>query len=90
MKYEIGDILTISGVEYVVLDNILNEDKKYIFTNKIIENDELGKEFYTFEVFEDGVKQIKDDKLLEILLPIFQNNINSKNEKYKMEDKYNV
>ena len=76
MKYEVGDIIKVLGVEYVVLDEILYEENKYIFTNKIKENDELGKEFYTFEVYDNGVNQIKDDKLLEILLPVFHKNIN--------------
>ena len=94
MKIEKGDLLTLDQNEkYLVIDNILYDGIKYIFTNKFM-NEEPTEEYAIYEVDEqneDGeLNLIEDQTKIEILLPMFNNNVQKliqdvKNERFNIE-----
>ena len=89
MIIENGDLLTLDGEEKsLVIDNILFEGKKYIFTNKII-NDNPTQEYEIYEVDNDELEIIDDEKTIEILMPMFNNNVKKMLEEINNEE-FNV
>ncbi len=89
MKFKLEDVLTIKGEKYTVLNSILYEGKDYIFTNKV-KNDEPSDIFMAFEVVDGGVCEVKNEKILERILPIFSNNVQKIINKMKTEEKFNI
>lgn len=71
---EIGNLLTINGEKYLVLDQLNKNGINYIFTCKMI-NEEPTSEFFIFDINECGAKKITDDKTIEELLPQFSQNL---------------
>ena len=86
---EIGDIITVNNTEYTVLDIILYEDIKYSFVN-VWKGEEPSEEFLIFKMDGDNVEVVKDEKISNVLLPIFSNNVQKSIDKFKMEEKYNI
>jgi len=72
MRVGVGDLLTINGVKYITLEKLTYENKYYIFSNKVI-NDDVTDEYYIFEIISDGAKMIVEEDLKNILIPKFQN-----------------
>ena len=85
MKIENGDFLTLNtekNEQYLVIDIILFEGVKYIFTNKFVDEkpteDYAIYEFITNEDDEtsDGnIRLINDNAKIELLFPMFNNNV---------------
>ena len=87
---EIGDILTIAGEEYAVIDRILYEGINYILTSKY-ENDEPKGEYIAFElVGDDQVLQVKNKQILEKILPIFSKNVKKVIDLMNIKEKYDI
>jgi len=74
-KVTIGDLITLDDGDYLVLDMQTYNGIEYAFTNKIAENEQPTKEFYTYEVEGDEVTLVDDEGMLNILLPMFSKNI---------------
>ena len=89
MKYEVGDILTIEGVEYAVIDAILYENIDYILVNKF-ENEEPTEEYIAYQVDNDGLIEVKNENILERLLPIFSKNVQRMAELARLKSQYEV
>lgn len=83
MDIVVGDLLTINGEKYITMDTVLYDGINYAFVNKMTIDEEPTKEFYTFQIINDGVKIVKDEKILNILLPMFSESVQ------KMIDKIN-
>ena len=47
MKRKIGEVITVEGKEYTILDSVLYEGKDYLFTN-LVENDEPTETCFIF------------------------------------------
>lgn len=80
MKYQLvlDDVFEWDGNDYIVLDIYEYKESKYYFTNKILNEDEPGKEYVVFKGLEDGLV-IEDDKtILDAVLPIFSTNANKR------------
>ncbi len=90
MRIENGDLLTLGGGEtHLVIDNILFEDKKYIFTNEF-KGEEPTQQYAIYEVSEEGLSLITDETKMQILFPMFNNNVKKilqevKNERFNIE-----
>lgn len=85
MNIEIGDLLTIDDKKYLTLGKIVFMGNDYIFTNEII-NDEPTKQYFIFKKTDDEVEEITDKKSLEILLPMFNKDL----QKLLKENKYEI
>lgn len=72
MDVAVGDLLTVEGKKYIVLEMLDYENNKYAFVNMMTDAEEATDEFYIFEVLESGINIVVDDGLREILLIKFQ------------------
>ena len=84
MNIDVGDLLTINGAKYMTLEVLSYENKKYAFVNRVINEDEITKEYYIVEDLGGSVKAVVDDDLRKILMPKFEKmlmlDLNSLNE----------
>ena len=62
----------------------------YLFANKLLENEELSKEYYVMKKTETGVLLVTDEKVLEVILPVFQNKIQKDIEKYNEQQEFEI
>ena len=74
-KIVVGDLLTIEGKKYIVIDKISYIGEEYIFVNEMTDNEENTSNYYVMELINDNVKIINDKELLEKLLSIFSDNV---------------
>ena len=74
-KVIIGDLITLDDGDYLVLDMQTYNGIEYAFTNKIEKGEHPTKEFYTYELEGDEVSLVDDEGMLNILLPMFSQNI---------------
>ena len=74
-KIVVGDLLTIEGKKYIVMDKISYIGEEYIFVNEMTDNEENTSNYYVMELINDNVKIINDKELLEKLLSIFSDNV---------------
>lgn len=86
---EIGDILTIAGEEYAIIDKILYENVDYILTSKY-KNDEPIGEYIAYELVGGDLLQITDKRILEKIVPIFSKNIKKIVEMIKTTNEGNI
>ena len=72
-----GDIITLSGEEFLILDSMLYGGIEYAFGNKITKNEEPTKEYFVFKVEDNGesVERITEKAELDIVLPMFSKNV---------------
>lgn len=89
MKYEVGDILTIKGEEYAVVDAILYENVDYILVNKF-EGEEPTQIFIPYEIVDGGLVKVEDEKILERLLPIFSKNVQRMIDLVNLKNQYEI
>ena len=75
MNIVVGDLLTIKGEKYITMDVALYDGINYAFVNKMTNDEEPTKEFYTLEVFDNGVKIVTNKEILDILLPMFSKTV---------------
>ena len=65
------------------------KDTNYYFTNKLLNEDEPGKEFFVFKGVSNGIVKEKDKEILDYVLKVFSKNMNDKIEylnNYNTED----
>ena len=89
MKYEVGDILTIKGEEYAVIDAILYENVDYILVNKF-ETDEPTQVYIPYKIASNGLIEVEDKDVLDKLLPIFSKNVQRMVELVNLKEKYDI
>ena len=86
MDVKKGELLTLDdSKEYLVIDKILFEGKDYIFTNEMFGED-FGNQYHIFELDNDGLEEVLDQKKIELLMPVFNNGI----KKALEEENFNV
>jgi len=90
MIITIGDVLTIKEDKYLVVETARYEEVDYLFANKLLENEELSKEYYVMKKTETGVLLVTDEKVLEVILPVFQNKIQKDIEKYNEQQEFEI
>ena len=72
MSFEQGDVITLKGQEYLILDDMKVENVEYALGNKITE-EEPTEEFWIFKVLNEGnnVIRVTDKDELDKILPLF-------------------
>ena len=85
-----GDVLTIKEDKYLVVETARYEEMDYLFANKLLENEDLSKEYYVMKKTETGVLLVTDEKVLEVILPVFQNKIQKDIEKYNEQQEFEI
>lgn len=76
MKIEIADMITFEGEKYITLDVMNYNNINYAFVNKLTHGEEPTKEYFIFKPKgNDDLEILTDNNLINILLPIFQKNI---------------
>ena len=73
MDIAIGELLTIEEKKYITLEVLTHKGNNYAFVNKVTDEDECTDEFYIFEILEDGIRIVIEDKLKNELMTKFQN-----------------
>ena len=71
----VGDLLTVSGKKYIVLDKIDYLGDEYIFVNEMTKNEENTDIFNVMKIVGDSVNIIDEKAVIDNLLPIFSENI---------------
>ena len=85
-----GDVLSINNEKYLVVETATYEEVNYLFANKLLSNEEISEEYYVMQKTETGVLLVTDEKVLEVILPVFQNKIQKDIEKYNEQNKYEI
>lgn len=75
---KVNDVFTYKNDDYVALDKETIGDQVYFFTNKLLNEDEPGKEFYIFRVVEDSAVIETNKEILDKLFVIFSERFNKK------------
>lgn len=91
MSYELklDDVFELKDGSYIVIDKLVYKDTNYYFTNKLLNEDEPGKEFFVFKGVSNGIVKEKDKEILDYVLKVFSKNMNDKIEylnNYNTED----
>lgn len=90
MNLSNGDIITVNNNEYLVLESARYEDVDYIFVNKLTKTEETTEEYSVFQKNGNGVLLVTDQKVLEVILPVFSNKIQKIAEEYNQENKFEI
>lgn len=74
---EVGNIVTLeNNVEYLILEELNHEDKKYVYTVRTLEDETPTDEFVIYEVMESEgesyLKDINDKELYDELIEEFK------------------
>lgn len=85
-----GDVLTINNEKYLVVETARYEEKDYLFANKLLTNEEFSEEYFVMKKTDTGVLMVTDEKVLEVILPVFQNKIQKDIEKFNEQNKYEI
>jgi len=78
MNVKVNDLFSLSTGKYITLvEKKLNSDR-YIFTNKLTDDEKPTREFVVFKCTEEGLIEEKDNKVLKPLLDYFSKEINDR------------
>lgn len=81
---EKDDVFELEDKLYCVFDVVNYNGSEYCFCNEMENEKTFGAKYVVFENFDDGIEQVYDEDLLNILGTMFTNNIN--NEAYEDEN----
>jgi len=70
-----GDLITLDGEDYLILDTLTYNGIDYAFANKMTNDEQPTKEFYTYEIDGDEVSIVEEKEILDIVLPMFSEKI---------------
>lgn len=85
-----GDVLTIGEKKYLVLETARFEEEDYIFVNKLNEEEDFTEEYLVMKKNGEGVILITEEKILNVILPVFSNKIQKLAENYNKENKFEI
>lgn len=72
MELTSGVVMTLGDKKYIILETIIYENEKYAFTNEVKGEEELTEDYYIFKIMGEEVKIMRNEELLNTLLPKFQ------------------
>jgi len=90
MKYELGDVFTLSGDTYMVAETSMYMDVEYLLLNKLDSNEEPSNELYVYECVEGGLIKVTEQSILDIILPVFNNKLQKHVKDIQNAEKYNI
>lgn len=67
-----GTIITLKNNKYIILEKLIYNNSNYIFTNEVRGTEDLTENYYIFKILTNEALLITDKKLINILLPKFQ------------------
>lgn len=85
-----GDVLTIGDKKYLIVETARFEEEDYIFVNKLNQEEDFTDEYFVMKKTGDGVILITEEKVLNVILPVFSNKIQKVAEKINNETKYEI
>ncbi len=78
MQVKLDDVFSLRSGKYVTLEETFYDEERYIFVNRLDENDNPSDKFVVFKCTSDGLLEEKDVNKLKPLLEIFSNKVNEK------------
>ena len=78
MQVKLDDVFSLRSGKYVTLEETFYDEERYIFVNRLEENDNPSDKFVVFKCTSDGLLEEKDVNKLKPLLEIFSNKVNEK------------
>ena len=72
MELTSGVVMTLGDKKYIILETIMHENEKYAFTNEVKGEGDLTEDYYIFKIIGEEVKIMRNEELLNTLLPKFQ------------------
>ncbi len=78
MQVKVDDVFSLKSGKYITLEETNYEQERYIFVNKLDENDNPSKKFVVFKCTDKGLLEEKDNDKLNVLLKIFGDKVNDK------------
>ena len=67
-----GTVITLENGKYIILEILTYNNNNYAFTNEVIGAEDLTENYYIFKILTNEALLITDKKLINILLPKFQ------------------
>ena len=88
MSYELklDDVFELKDGSYIVIDKLVYKDTNYYFTNKLLNEDEPGKEFYVMKALPNGLVIETNEEILNEIYQTFSKNMNQRIEYFRNED----
>ena len=88
MQVKVDDVFSLKSGKYITLEETNYEQERYIFVNRLDENDNPSKKFVVFKCTDKGLLEEKNNDKLNVLLKIFSDKVNDKlelvNDLYKV------
>ncbi len=78
MQIKIDDVFSLSSGRYIALEEAFYLQDRYIFVNKLNEDDNPTNDFKVFKCVNDAIVEEKDNKKLKELLDFFSEKVNDK------------
>lgn len=78
MQVKLDDVFSLRSGKYITLEETVYDEERYIFVNRLDENDNPSDKFVVFKCTSDGLLEEKDVNKLKPLLEIFSNKVNEK------------
>lgn len=75
MSWTSGNVFELYGANYVIVTGLNKDGKHYLFLNRMINEDEIGENYYIALEENDEVRIINDEKIINELLPIFEQKV---------------
>lgn len=75
MSWTSGNVFELYGANYAILTGLNKDGKHYLFLNRMINEDEIGENYYIALEENDEVRIINDEKIINELLPIFEQKV---------------
>lgn len=75
MSWTSGNVFELYGANYVIVTSLNKDGKLYLFLNRMINEDEIGENYYIALEENDEVRIINDEKTINELLPIFEQKV---------------
>ena len=75
MEISKQDIIQIDNIKYIVLTSMHYLDSEYFFVNELANDEEPTQSYFIFYQDKEELKVVKDMKLFQYLVPIFQQKV---------------
>lgn len=71
-----GDVISVNNINYIIIETLNYNYKKYAFVNELNENEDIGDNYYIFKIENDYAVKLADEDLINKLLEKFKDLIN--------------
>lgn len=78
MEIKVNDMFELSSGKYITLDDVVYDSQRYIFVNKLDEDEEPTKTFMVFRCTDKGLVEEKNADVLKPVLSHFSETANKK------------